>query len=102
MEFNLSPARLALFVVLLGGFAAMGGFSGPELPEQFRAVRSHQVWTYCVTMFVAGATCVSLVDHSMGTLDRTNLRFLYILLGIGLMAGGGWWLHVVKTAAGGG
>lgn len=99
MELNFGIGRIALFAILVGVFAALGGFSGPELPEQFSSIRTHRAWSYCVTMFLVGAVCVSLIDHSVGTLDRTNLRFLYVLLGIGLMAGGAWWLYTVKNVA---
>ena len=102
MELNFGIGRLALFAVLIGAFFALGGFSQPDRLEQFDAMRVNKAWRYCVMLYLAGAVCVSLVDHSVGTLDRTNLRILYVLLGIALMVGGGWWLHTVKTAVAGG
>jgi hypothetical protein len=99
MELNFGIGRIAILVILVGAFAAFGGFAQPELPEEFSVIRTHKAWSYCVIMFLTGAMCVSLIDHSVGNLDRTNLRFLYVLLGIGLMAGGAWWLHTMKSAA---
>jgi hypothetical protein len=102
MELNFGLGRLALFAVLVGGFALLGGFSRPEAQEPFDAIRVAKAQRYCVILFLGGAACAALVDHSVGTLDRTNLRFLYILLGVALMAGGGWWLYLVKHATTGG
>lgn len=96
MELNFSLGRLVLFVVLVGGFAVLGGFSQPDIPEQFSAIRSHEVWGYCGLMFVVGAVCASLIDHPVGNLNRSSLRILYVLLGVGLMVAGAWWLYSIK------
>lgn len=96
MELNFSLGRLVLFVVLVGGFAVLGGFSQPDIPEQFSSIRSHEVWSYCGLMFVVGAVCASLIDHPVGNLNRGSLRILYVLLGVGLMVAGAWWLHSIK------
>lgn len=98
MELNFSLGRLAILGACVGLFALLGGFSMSELQEPADALRVGKAWRYCVMMYLAGAACVSLVDHSVGTLDRTNLRFLYVLLGVALMVGGAWWLHSMKGA----
>jgi uncharacterized membrane protein len=98
MELNFGLGRLAILAACVGLFVLLGGFSMPELQESADAIRVGKAWRYCVAMYLAGAVCVSLIDHSVGNLDRTNLRFLYVLLGIALMAGGAWWLHTMKGA----
>ncbi len=99
MELNLDLRRLLVLAVLLGGFVLYGGFAPPDVPEgYFDAVRIGKAWRYCVLLYLAGAVSVSIVDHMVGTLDRTNLRFLYVILGIGLMAFGVCWMHTLRSA----
>jgi hypothetical protein len=43
--------------------------------------------------------CVSIIDHMVGTLDRSNIRFAYVVLGILMMAGTGIALRVVEGNA---
>ena len=98
MEFNLSLSRICLFLACLTAFWLLGGFefviptSGYHDPR-----RVTKGVTYCIAMFIAGAGCVSLVDHFVGTLDRSNIRLLYIIIGIVLMAGSYGYLHMLKS-----
>ncbi len=100
MEFNFSPPRLLLLALLLGAFAALGGFTLPQISEDREVFHSparvQKAWSYCVLMFVAGAISASLVDHTIGNLDPTNLRTAYILLGAGLMIAGYFWLRTLR------
>jgi drug/metabolite transporter (DMT)-like permease len=76
----------------------MGGFSIPEVHDEFRdPQRVTRAWLYCVMMFLAGAGCVSIVDHFVGTIDRSNIRLLYIIIGVALMIGSYLWQRGVRT-----
>lgn len=100
MEFNLSPPRVALLLLLVAGFWLFGGFSPPQAShgDWHDPVRVRKAWTYCVALYLTGAGCVSVVDHYAGNLDRTNLRAAWILLGVLLMAAGFFWArHLVAT-----
>ena len=98
MEFNFSLPRLGLLAGLLALFWLLGGFSpvamsGDSFHDPRRVARA---WRYCIMLYIAGAGCVSVVDHCAGNLDRTNLRAAWILLGCVLMAGSGLWLHILR------
>lgn len=54
---------------------------------------------YCVILFVTGAVSVSVVDHFVGTLDRSNLRIIYIAVGLALMIGAVVWGSGLGVAA---
>ena len=99
MEFNFSLSRLCLLAVLLIVFFLWGGFSAPVLDPQsmLSASRVTRVWFYCVVLYVIGAACVSVVDHFVGTLDRSNLRLLYVILGVIAMAGSCLYIHTLKS-----
>jgi len=89
MELNFSVFRVLILVTLIVAFALLGGFTPPDVggDSMFSPARIAKAWRYCVLLFLAGAVCVSIVDHFVGTLDRTNLRLLYIIVGIVLMGG---------------
>ena len=101
MEFNLSIQRLLLLISLITIFAAIGGFAPPSLsPDSILDPRRvAKVWSYSVLLFITGAVCASVIDHYVGTLDRSNIRLLYILLGAGLMIGSCLWIRGLKGAA---
>ena len=98
MEFNFSITRVLLFVALLAAFAVMGGFSPPIIPHDsvLDPTRVATAWRYCVLLFLVGAVSTSLVDHFVGTLDRSNLRLLYVVIGLALMTGAAVWLRGLK------
>lgn len=100
MELNFDFRRLLILVACLAGFALMGGFSKPEIRQDgmHHSTQVHKAWFYCVILFVAGAVSVSVVDHSIGYMDPTNLRPAYIFLGIVLMIASFVWLRSLKQA----
>jgi hypothetical protein len=49
-------------------------------------------------MFISGATCASVVDHYVGTLDRSNIRLLYIIVGVVLMTAASLWIRGMRSA----
>lgn len=100
MEFNYSIRRSLLFLLLIAAFAMMGGFSPPSLPgdSMFDSHRVTKAWTYCILLYLTGAVGTSFVDHFVGTVDRSNLRLLYIVIGVVIMIGAAVWLRELKGA----
>ena len=96
MEFNFSLKRLALLAACLVAFFLLGGFSQPEVPQGVLTNRINDAWLKIVLLFVGGAVCVSVIDHVTGTLDPTNLRAAYVVLGVLMMAGSVIWLRAFK------
>lgn len=101
MEFNFSPIRIGILVICLAVFAWLGGFSRPEIadPSLMRPARVAKAWTYCILLFCMGAASVSIVDHFVGTMDRSNIRLVYIVIGAALMIGAVLWLRGLRAAA---
>lgn len=104
MELNFSWKRVALFFALLGAFWVMGGFDCPKaapgaLPDSHALAKA---WRNSVMLFLFGAAAVSLVDHFVGTMDRSNVRLLYILCGSLVMIVSLLWIRALRTTASGG
>ena len=87
MSFNLSIGRLAQLAACIALFVALGGFS--------EAAMNQRAWVRLVTFFIVGAVAFSIVDHEVGLMDRTNLRFAYLLVGAVLMAVSLVWLRAI-------
>ena len=100
MEFNFSLPRLAILIACVGLFWLLGGFSLPGVAEAgyHGPQRVTRAWIYCILMFLGGAVSVSVVDHHVGNLDRSSLRFLYVILGVLLMGGSYLWLRTLREA----
>jgi len=100
MELNFSLSRLALLIACVAAFWMLGGFDLPGVAETGHDIpqRVTRAWFYCILMFIGGAVSVSVVDHHVGNLDRSNLRFLYVILGVLLMSGSYLWLRVLREA----
>jgi hypothetical protein len=96
MEFNFEWRRLLLLALFLGGFAWVGGFTAPKADEYHSSGRTRQAWTYCGLLFVMGAASASVVDHYVGTMSRSNLRLMYVVLGLLLMGLGVFWMKILK------
>jgi len=94
MEINVTPIRGVILAVLLVGFFFFGGF---DMPDGVSGRRFTKAWSFCIIMFVVGATKVSIVDHWAGTVERTNLRFFYIILGVILMVVALVWQSMLRT-----
>jgi hypothetical protein len=103
MSYNFTLPRLALLAACVIAFFLLGGFARPELSESsfLDPVRVNKGWMLCVIMFLAGAGCVSVVDHFVGLMEPSNLRLLYIIIGILLMAGSFVWQRSLKQSAAG-
>jgi len=93
MEFTFTPVRVGILLVLLVGFWLLGGFEFPG--DGFANLR--RAWLYSILMFGLGAVCATIVDHWVGNLDRSNLRWLYVLLGVLCMGGAFMYQHVLKS-----
>ena len=98
MEIHFTLRRVAVLVALIALFWFLGGFSNPGL-DPGGYLDSHRItkaWTYCIILYLAGAGSATIVDHFVGNLDRSNLRLLYIILGVLLMLSSLLWLHVLR------
>lgn len=92
MDLNFKPTRVAVLVILMAGFALLGGFSlPPELPS--RMVRS---WALMILLFTVSSISATVVDHWIGNLERSNLRWFYIVVGIAGMVGAIALMQVLK------
>lgn len=93
MEIRPTPLRVLLLLLLLGRFWWIGGFDlSATLPKGSPNARA---MLYRIAMFVIGAGCMTIVEHEVGNLDRTSLRWLYILLGVILMAAAVTWTRAL-------
>ncbi len=92
MEFTFTPLRIAILAGLLAGFWLLGGFEFPGTGHRHLT----RAWLYAVLLFSLGAVSMTVVDHWVGNLDRSNLRWLYVALGILCMGGGLMYQHVLK------
>jgi hypothetical protein len=101
MEFKFSITRLLLLIIFLVIFAVVGGFTPPTLSadSMLDPHRVAKAWRYCILLFISGAVSASLVDHFVGTLDRSNIRLLYIIIGAALMIGAYIWMSGLHGAA---
>ena len=100
MELNLSLTRLSLFAGCIAIFWWLGGFALPATDAHgfHDTHRVAKAWQYCVVLFLTGAVNVSVIDHWVGTMDRSNIRLLYILLGAGMMIGSCFWLDSLRQS----
>ena len=89
MSFNFNIGRLAQLAACIALFVAFGGFSD--------AAMSQRAWLRLFLIFVAGAVSFSIVDHEVGLMDRTNLRFAYLLGGGVLMIAAIVWLRALVS-----
>lgn len=91
MEFQFTPVRTAILVVLLVAFWLIGGFEHMDAGG-----RVGRAWLYSVIIFGIGAAMVSVVDHWVGNLDRSNLRWLYVVMGVLAIGGSFMYQHVLR------
>ena len=100
MEYNFHPVRLAIFVACIVVFALFGGFK----PQRFENADGtstaylDQRWTRIELLFIAGAAAAAFVDHKVGTMDRTSLRWAYVFIGTVVMIVAVLWLRSVRAS----
>ena len=83
MEFKFTRPRVLFLIVFLAIFYAIGGFEMPEYAKQGN--QSAKAWLGSVLLFCGGAVCTTIVDHFAGNIERTNLRAVYVIIGVILM-----------------
>lgn len=85
MSFNFGPVRLIIFVVCVLAFWAFKGFENTVPGEEGTMVEVGNQWVWSLIMFGVGAIAVSFIDHYIGTLERQNIRLVYLIGGTILM-----------------
>lgn len=103
MTYNFAISRLALFAFCLVAFYLLGGFTAPEISEDsmMNPPQVNRAWILCVTLFLVGAGSVSLVDHYVGLMEPSNIRLVYVIIGVLLMGGSFVWQRSLKEGAAG-
>ena len=92
MEFTFTPLRVVILVVLVIGYALWGGMTVPSgLPTSL-----FRMWLCTLLLFLLSATSATVVDHWVGNLDRTNIRWFYVTAGVAGMLGALVMLHVFR------
>lgn len=94
MEFTFTPFRVGILLVLLAGFWLLGRF---QFPGDGFAYLRRRAWFYSILLFGLGSVCTTIVDHWVGNLDRSNLRWLYVFLGVLCMGGAFMYQHVLRS-----
>ncbi|NOY00556.1 MAG: hypothetical protein GXP30_12585 [Verrucomicrobia bacterium] len=93
-EFNFDWKRLLILAVFLVIFFLLGGFYPPEVNEEMVSPTGiTRSWFYMVLLYCCGAVSVSIIDHEVGMFPPSNLRILYIILGVLLMGASAAWLY---------
>ena len=92
MELKFTPVRVGLLVLLVVAYAIHGGFAVP--PEAPRHLM--RTWVSTLVLFLASAVSATVVDHWIGLMDRSNLRWFYVVVGVCGMVGALIMLHVFR------
>jgi hypothetical protein len=94
---KITVLRILCFVVLVSAFFAYFGF---DIPERGRSVtRIDDSWFYCAALFVVGAGCASFGDQEIGMFPPTSLRWLYVVVGVIIMAASAAWMTSIDQIA---
>jgi hypothetical protein len=101
MEFNFTIKRVAILIALIAGFYFLGGFDAPALADDsvLSQRRVTKAWFSTVVLFLTGAVSATVVDHFVGTMDRSNLRVLYIIMGVIVMVGSALYIRGFNDAS---
>lgn len=92
MELKFTPLRVGMLIVLVVAYVVHGGFSvPPEVPRQMM-----KMWVATLALFLTSAVSATVVDHWIGLMDRSNLRWFYVVVGVAGMAGALVMLHVFR------
>lgn len=99
MQWNFSFSRVTILIIAIVAFALWGGFSPPKVPlDSFVSPRRvFDAWITATILYMTGAVCISVVDHFVGVMDRSNIRILYIITGIAVMIGAFYWIRSLKS-----
>ncbi|WP_147263638.1 hypothetical protein [Roseimicrobium gellanilyticum] len=90
--------RLIIFIVCVLTFWAFKGFENTVPGEEDTVIELGSEWVWPLIMFFVGAIAVSFIDHYIGTLERQNIRLVYLIGGAILMVGAIVLLNKAKAA----
>jgi len=99
MRLNFSLIRLIILVAALLVFSLFEGFSPPDVEHAESLADENAIkraWFISLGLFFLGAVAVSIIDHKVGLLDPTNLRLLYVVVGVALMIFSIYWQGSIK------
>ena len=101
MEVNFTKLRVMWMLGFLLVFFFLGGFQAPTLSDDslLSPSRVLKAWLLCIVFFLGGAFTTSFTDHYVGTLDRSNIRLVYVIFGVLSMAASLFYLLNLKIAA---
>jgi hypothetical protein len=91
MELTFTRWRVTVLVLLVIAYAVHGGFAVPDVPRAMM-----RMWVVTLLLFLISAVSATVVDHWVGLLDRSNLRWFYIVVGVAGMVGALVMLHVFR------
>ena len=81
MELKLTPLRVGILIALIVGYTLIGGLVIPgDLPRQAMGG-----WVMTILLFLVGAILATVVDHRIKAVDRTTVRWFYVVAGLGAM-----------------
>ena len=95
-EWRFTPVRIAIFVALLVAFGLWGGFLPPEVNGAGSPRNVTRAWLLLLVLFVGGSACATMGDQTYGTMDRSSLRFLYLVGGMGAIVISVFWLNSLR------
>jgi hypothetical protein len=92
MELSFTPVRSLILIILLVLFWFLDGFEFVSGAGRYIG----KAWLYSVALYGIGAIMVSIVDHWVGNLDRSNLRWLYVFMGVLSIGGSLMYQHILR------
>ncbi|MEZ0275359.1 MAG: hypothetical protein ACAH88_10680 [Roseimicrobium sp.] len=98
MSFNFGPVRLIIFIVCVLVFWFFKGFENTVPGEEDTRIALGAQWVWPFVAYFVGAIAVSFIDHYIGTLERQNIRLVYLIGGTILMVGAIVMLNKAKDA----
>lgn len=106
-----NPWRWALLASLLFLYAVVGGFSDPTKPPNStvkildRNILSERgiarTWIACMTLYLAGAVCATVVDDRLGLVEPMSFRAFWVMPGIVAMVVALAWHGMFRAALAG-
>ena len=100
LELYMKISVIGIVIFLVLGIAFFAWFGGPpSVPAD--SYLSHRgttrAWFYCSILFLTGAGTACFGDKEYGMFPPTSLRWLFIVLGVFIMAASAAWMHSLTS-----